>query len=330
MGKSENHSQGSPAPPSPCPRCPTGIPGCPRASLPPLGTRSASPFWGWGSRVGTGAAWDAALLGGLRLPRTLAPRLLPFGARTGHPHKSTLGVGDPKHRATRPRHRQNETSPNKGGTGRAAAPPVTQKAGGTHSPAIAAPLPPPKALWPAKSVAAPRAARGTLCAIGTALRAASQLPFPQSFPCCSPVLMLFEDAGTHFPHPAGFLPPCKPGRSQTNPPAPHTPGSSSSLSWQAHNISERGFSLSKPTGHCHPHPNHPVTSSQPPDLFPARGWECLGSTPYIQRLTSDAVPGTGGDLALPAPCPTPSPRTLLSADLPGPRSGGLPPNNPPP
>lgn len=59
---------------------------------------------------------------------------------------------------------------------------MTRRAGGTRSPAIAAPLPPPKALWPAKSVAAPRAARGTLRATGPALRAASQLPFPKVFP----------------------------------------------------------------------------------------------------------------------------------------------------
>lgn len=75
-------------------------PGVPRGS-------PAAPFWGWGSRGGTGAAQDAALLGGLRLPRTLAPRLLPFGARTGHPQKSTQGADIPKHGATQPRHHQN-------------------------------------------------------------------------------------------------------------------------------------------------------------------------------------------------------------------------------
>lgn len=66
LGKSENHSQGSPAPPSPCSWCPTGIPGCPFLGLgqqgghggcsgrsPPRGAPAAShacstfaPLWG--------------------------------------------------------------------------------------------------------------------------------------------------------------------------------------------------------------------------------------------------------------------------------------------
>lgn len=143
-------------------------------------------------------------------------------------------------------------------------------------------------------------------------------PLSCLFPKFSLLLSSFGAVGGFwdaFPTPCRFFATLQARTEPNTPPAPRTPGSSSSLSQQAHNISERGFSLSKPPGHCHPHPNHPVTSSQPPDLFPARGWECLGSPPYIQRLTSDAVPGTGGDPALPAPCPTPSPRTLLGADL---------------